>query len=194
MSDYTAETPARCPKCGGALTERTGRSMGEVVYMYDCDHCDWDDEYARADRLTVATAPWSRDLWAEVQRLTAERDALRAAAADREHPLHFAVRMADAYYRENGRGAAELDAANLAWTQAGCPLEVEINAEDMARVTAERDDAQARADRLRRTLAVVLACFTARAHLGEAGDCLRTGWVQARTVDTWRKLVEVTRA
>ena len=81
MSTYTVETPARCPKCGGALTERIGRSMGEVVYMYDCDHCDWDDEYARADRLTVATAPWSRDLWAEVERLTAERDA--AAAKER---------------------------------------------------------------------------------------------------------------
>ena len=81
MSNYTAETPARCPKCGGALTERTGRSMGEVVYMYDCDHCDWDDEYARADRLTVSTAPWSRDLWAEVERVRAERDA--AAAKER---------------------------------------------------------------------------------------------------------------
>ena len=119
MSDYTAETPARCPKCGGALTERTGRSMGEVVYMYDCDHCDWDDEYARADRLTVATAPWSRDLWAEVERV-------RAAVADNHKAVDYYGDVAE---------RAETERSNAR--------------DELLRMTAERDAALAEVERLR---------------------------------------------
>ena len=57
----------------------------------------------------------------------------------------------------------------------------------------DRDAAHGDADRLRRTLAVVLARFTEPGHIGAAGDCLRTGWVQAELVNEWRELVEVSR-
>lgn len=70
-------------------------------------------------------------------------------------------------------------------------LLTERAARDEAR--EERDAAQANADRLRRTLAVVLGGFTEPSHLGVSGDCLRTGWVQAELVNEWRELVEVAR-
>ena len=77
----TPDTPPPCPWCGTRLAERTepdGGEEGGMLYAYLCPACRWEDAGSYDyQRLTVATAPWTRDLWAELVLAREERDSAR---------------------------------------------------------------------------------------------------------------------
>lgn len=62
------DTPP-CPDCGGQLTEH-GPDDDSSRNAYDCPSCGWGMQDCD-DPLTLATAPWTRALWAEVERFDA---------------------------------------------------------------------------------------------------------------------------
>lgn len=85
---WTPDSPPPCPCCGTRLVERTepdGGEEGGMLYAYDCPACRWEDAGSYDyQRLTVATAPWTRDLWAELVRTREERDTLAARVRELE--------------------------------------------------------------------------------------------------------------
>lgn len=132
-----------------------------------------------------------RGLRAALRQMAAMRDHIAAerdeARAERDSMQADLARVGEWYseaMKEIGKLTAERDAA---------AAHARHMQQALDNTFKDRDAAQGDADRLRRTLAVVLARFTEPGHLGAAGDCLRTGWVQAELVNEWRELVEATR-
>lgn len=90
MTAYTADSLPPCPDCGKPLRLR-GRTLDsppvEGTWLYECTDqlCPMSSPQKGIESpcgpLTVATAPWTRDLWAEVERARAERDAMGAELA-----------------------------------------------------------------------------------------------------------------
>lgn len=72
------DTPP-CPDCGGQLTEH-GPDNDSNRNAYDCASCGW-GWLDRDEPLTVATAPWTREVWAGVEAARSERDRLRRILA-----------------------------------------------------------------------------------------------------------------
>ena len=98
---WTATSPPPCPVCGAGLIESSS-SDDESGWTYRCPDrdCGWEDgggyDY---ERLTMATAPWTRALWAEIERLLA----LRAPAATPPVDLTFARQVAPGLaWQDNG--------------------------------------------------------------------------------------------
>lgn len=68
---WTVDSLPPCPNCGSSIRHRAWPEAGLFVH---CSLCGWEMHVpGRVEPLTVATAPWTRDLWAEVERLRAER-------------------------------------------------------------------------------------------------------------------------
>ena len=87
MSDPTPRPPAGtdlapCPDCGGDIDTKASEDSDGQWWDLECDGCGWlaqvVDDLAP---FTLAGAPWTRALWAEVERLRAEAAELRLELA-----------------------------------------------------------------------------------------------------------------
>lgn len=104
-----ATDPTPCLVCGCALTEFSEiAASGGVRHHYDCASCGW-SSYGHPERITVASAPWTREVWAHAARL--ER-ILAVERGDQSAAPEGWVR-----HRDRGREA---------WRKIGAPRRVEV--------------------------------------------------------------------
>lgn len=73
----STDTPP-CPDCGDEFTALPP-DLSVPVWFYRCPACGWC--YETSKPLTLATAPWTRAVWAEVEATRTERDRLRRILA-----------------------------------------------------------------------------------------------------------------
>ena len=198
---WTPDSPPPCPLCGTRLAERTepdGGEEGGMLYAYLCPACRWEDAGSYDyQRLTVATAPWTRDLWAELVLAREERDSARR---DLARIVQLCGWDCDGNDPESPTGAIHLYGDGL---QAVRELRQE-HAEDLAQVEAERDTLAARvreleapgecqsAHKLRATLADLVEAV---ADEGPVTATVAPAWDRACAVLSagWREGQEVTR-
>lgn len=99
-----------CPACGCALTEFSEvAASGGDRHHYDCACCGW-SSYGHVEPLTVATAAWTRTVWAEVEAARAERDRLMAAAPELAREVLSLRKALDTLREHRARLAADADA------------------------------------------------------------------------------------
>lgn len=155
---WTPDSPPPCPLCGTRLAERTepdGGEEGGMLYAYLCPACRWEDAGSYDyQRLTVATAPWTRDLWAELVLAREERDSARR---DLARIVQLCGWDCDGNDPESPTGAIHLYGDGL---QAVRELRQE-HAEDLAQVEAERDTLAARVRELEAEGAVLSGALSA---------------------------------
>ena len=137
MTTWTPDSPPPCPCCGTRLVERTepdGGEEGGMLYAYLCPVCRWEDAGSYDyQRLTVATAPWTRDLWAELVLTREERDSFLFqihALCDARNRLAELVPL--------GQETGDVE-SNVAGYIADLLKERDAARCDLAQVEAERD-------------------------------------------------------
>lgn len=209
MTTYTADSLPPCPECGGQLSDESGIDDDGPYFAYDCPVCSWHwGENGETEPLAVATAPWTRDLWAEVERAREERDRQAAHARSLSEALDNTIKDRDDARMEctwAHQRAAQL-ARRLEIALEGRPQPAGHTWEDgeigpppapgslldrvlvtLVNASADGERVQQERDQLRATLAEVLDCLTEHGHPGK--DCQRTGWVVVETVTRWRELL-----
>lgn len=70
--------PAPCPDCGGDIDTKASEDSDGQWWDLDCPGCGWCAyEVESLAPFTLAGAPWTRALWAKVERLRTEAAELR---------------------------------------------------------------------------------------------------------------------
>jgi hypothetical protein len=102
--------PPPCPDCGAQLSDESGTDEDGPFFRYECLVCCWSwRDNGEDEPLTVATAPWTRALAAELVEARRERDEAHAEADDirdvllrQTRRLVSAVGLPDGEVRELG--------------------------------------------------------------------------------------------